>query len=63
LALAAFAVAVFDLSESGEAVVGLEFVPTEFGGKMQPLRVIPASKSPMIKGNLLMSECRMTNFE
>ena len=63
LALDASAVAAVDLSETGEAVVRSDLVPVEYGGETQPLRVIPISKSPMIKGNLLMSECRMTNNE
>lgn len=55
LARDASAVAAVDLSEPGDAVVRLEFVPGKYGGEMQPLRIIPVSKSPMIKGNLLMS--------
>ena len=63
LARDASAVAAFDLSETGEAVDRSGLVPAKYGDETQPLRIIPVSKSPVIKGNLLMSECRMTNNE
>jgi hypothetical protein len=57
------AVAAVDLSETGNADVRSLFFPADHGDDAQPLRIVPASKGPIIKGNLLMIECRMTNNE
>jgi hypothetical protein len=60
-ALEGVAVAAVDLSETGDADLRSLFFPADHGDDAQPLRIIPASKGPMINGNLLMTACRMTN--
>jgi hypothetical protein len=50
-------VAGVDLSETDDAGVRSFFFPTDHGEETQPLRIIPESKKPIIKDDLLMTEC------
>ena len=50
-----------DLSETGDAEARSFFLPADHGEETQPLRIIPASKKPIIKDDLLMTKCMMNN--